>query len=166
MLSKCFSEELSILTKPEAVGPTPLYRQGHGTNHCTAEASKGQVSAIGDNGGGATREGLQGLQQALAAWDHGWVSLAPPSHSPGQAQPGPALCVVVAGIDGPSFKTGRRKMLLLAESSKSQMLSICLEHFQFLIIISYNYLARSDSSSAKRQGNWLLGYPSYKDQGF
>lgn len=33
---------------------------------------------------------------------------------------------------------------------KSQMLSMCLEHFQFLIIISYNYLAGSDSSSAKR----------------
>lgn len=38
---------------------------------------------------------------------------------------------------------------------------MCLERFYFLIITSCNYLAGSDSSSAKWQGNWLLGYPSY-----
>ena len=121
MLGKCFpAGEPSILTKPEAVGPTPLYGQGHGPTHCTAEASKGQASAIRNNGGGATWEGLRCLQQVLTAWDHGQVSRAPPSRTPGQAQPGPAHCEVVGGTDGLSFKTGRRKMLLLTESSAKE----------------------------------------------
>ena len=86
--------------------------------------------------------------------------------SPHSLGPGPAsrgLPAVVGDTDWLSSKPeGGRRCYSQKAQPKSQMLSMCLEHFPLLIIISYNYPAGSDGSSTKRQGNRCLGYLSYR----
>lgn len=80
-----------------------------------------QVSATENDGGEAIWGGLQCQQSVLTAQSHRWVSPGTSlSSPPGQAQPGPALPAVVDGTDWAVLKAGRRKTLLLMESSAKE----------------------------------------------
>lgn len=143
-------------TDKAMVQPTVQLRPARGKHLQSETMEEGQPGKDSD---ACNRCSLPGT----TARCHGHLPLAP------LAKPSQALPTVkwwVAQMGCLLKQEGGRCCCSRKAQPKSQMLSTCLEHFQFLIIISYNYLAGSDSSSAKRQGNWLLGYPSYKDQEF